>query len=233
MNIVFSLLSVFLQISRGEEQIPQNNTLNIYASEFIKVNGTEFSLDGKIWKPVGFNTYLLIEQAAEVPRGTFRSNFSIGTGKKEILAQFKQAKLLNFTCVRTWLYSVNEKYPLLLEDNIYDERIFGALDWIIAAARTHGLKLIFSFTDFWAENGGIASLILLTGKSAEQPSSLQSEFQGKNVFFVCQDCFNLFVKHIQQILLRKNKITGIQYCDENAVLAWELMVIHIYDDNII
>ena len=168
-----------------------------------------------------------------MPRGTFRSNFSIGTGKKEILAQFKQAKLLNFTCVRTWLYSVNEKYPLLLEDNIYDERIFGALDWIIAAARTHGLKLIFSFTDFWAENGGIASLILLTGKSAEQPSSLQSEFQGKNVFFVCQDCFNLFVKHIQQILLRKNKITGIQYCDENAVLAWELMVIHIYDDNII
>ena len=83
MNIVFSLLSVFLQISRGEEQIPQNNTLNIYASEFVKVNGTEFSLDGKIWKPVGFNTYLLIEQAQKCRVVLSDQTFLSGLGKKK------------------------------------------------------------------------------------------------------------------------------------------------------
>jgi hypothetical protein len=88
--------------------------------------------------------------------------------------------------VRTWLYSINSNYPLFLEDGVYDERLLGALDWIIAVARAHGLKLILSFTDFWPESGGISSLILLSRKFLDL-SPDHSEQYGRSSFFTDQN----------------------------------------------
>ena len=140
-NIILAIPAYF-QISKNE--VYTQSTSDVYTMEFVKVAGTEFLLNNKIWKPVGFNTYLLIEQAAELPYGSFNAIYSDGFGKKEILKQFEQAIFLNFTCVRTWFYSINSKYPLFIEDKVYDERLLGALDWVTAAARAHGLKLILS-----------------------------------------------------------------------------------------
>ena len=125
--------------------------------------------------------------------------------------------------MRTWLYSINSNYPLFLEDGVYDERLLGALDWIIAVARAHGLKLILSFTDFWPESGGISSLILLSRKFLDL-SPHHSEQYGRSSFFTDQNYFSLYIRHVEHILLRKSKITGTRYCDESTVMAWELMV---------
>ena len=219
-NIILAILAYF-QISKNE--VYTQSTSDVYTMEFVKVAGTEFLLNNKIWKPVGFNTYLLIEQAAELPYGSFNAIYSDGFGKKEILKQFEQAIFLNFTCVRTWFYSINSKYPLFIEDKVYDERLLGALDWVTAAARAHGLKLILSFTDFWPENGGIASLMLLSRKSIDLYSD-HSEQHGKGSFFTDQNYFTLYIRHIEHLLLRRSKITGTRYCDESTVMAWELMV---------
>ena len=219
-NIILAILAYF-QISKNE--VYTHSTSDVYTMEFVKVAGTEFLLNNKIWKPVGFNTYLLIEQAAELPYGSFNAIYSDGFGKKEILKQFEQAIFLNFTCVRTWFYSINSKYPLFIEDKVYDERLLGALDWVTAAARAHGLKLILSFTDFWPENGGIASLMLLSRKSIDLYSD-HSEQHGKGSFFTDQNYFTLYIRHIEHLLLRRSKITGTRYCDESTVMAWELMV---------
>ena len=79
-NIILAILAYF-QISKNE--VYTHSTSDVYTMEFVKVAGTEFLLNNKIWKPVGFNTYLLIEQAAEIPYGSFNaiySDFSSPTG---------------------------------------------------------------------------------------------------------------------------------------------------------
>ena len=219
-NIFLAILAHF-QFSKSG--VFTHSISNVYPAEFVKVSGTEFLQNNKTWKPVGFNTYLLIEQAAELPHGSFHAIYSDSFGKNEILKQFEQAILLNFTCVRTWLYSINSNYPLFLEDGVYDERLLGALDWIIAVARAHGLKLILSFTDFWPESGGISSLILLSRKFLDL-SPDHSEQYGRSSFFTDQNYFSLYIRHVEHILMRKSKITGTRYCDESTVMAWELMV---------
>ena len=87
----------------------------------------------------------------------------------------------------------------MLDDAVYDERMLAALDWIIAAARIYKLKLIFPFTDFWAESGGIASILLLArkleGLSFLSDTSILSDTRKE--MFTSQDCFsfilNIFV----------------------------------------
>lgn len=124
--------------------------------------------------------------------------------------------------MRTWFYSINSKYPLFLEDRVYDERLLGALDWISAVARAYGLKLILSFTDFWPDTGGITSFMLTSRKSSDL-SAEHSQY-GRGSFFTGQNYFSLYISHVERMLLRKSKITDTRYCDESAVMAWELMV---------
>ena len=218
-NILLAILAYF-QISQNE--VFSHSIPNVYPSDFVKVAGTEFVLSNKLWKPVGYNTYLLIEQAAELSHGSFQAIYSESLGKNEILKQFDQAILLNFTCLRTWFYSINSKYPLFLEDRVYDERLLGALDWISAVARAYGLKLILSFTDFWPDTGGITSFMLTSRKSSDL-SAEHSQY-GRGSFFTGQNYFSLYISHVERMLLRKSKITDTRYCDESAVMAWELMV---------
>jgi hypothetical protein len=47
--------------------------------------------------------------------------------------------------VRTCLYSINSNYPLFLEDGVYDERLLGALDWIITVARAQINTFFYRF----------------------------------------------------------------------------------------
>jgi len=124
--------------------------------------------------------------------------------------------------LRTWFYSINSKYPLFLEDRVYDERLLGALDWISAVARAYGLKLILSFTDFWPDTGGITSFMLTSRKSSDL-SAEHSQY-GRGSFFTGQNYLSLYIRHVERMLLRKSKLTGTRYCDESAVMAWELMV---------
>ena len=86
MSVIFIVLYAFKPIT-VEGHFHKNLFPDVHTSEFVKMIGTDFSLDGKIWKTAGFNTYLLIEQAAELPRGTFNADFSNGKGKEEILTQ--------------------------------------------------------------------------------------------------------------------------------------------------
>ena len=72
-NIILAILAYF-QLSKNE--VYTHSTSDVYTMEFVKVAGTEFLLNNKIWKPVGFNTYILIEQAAELPYGSFNAIYS-------------------------------------------------------------------------------------------------------------------------------------------------------------
>ena len=81
-NIFLAILAHF-QISKSG--VFTHSISNVYPAEFVKVSGTEFLQNNKTWKPVGFNTYLLIEQAAELPHGSFHAIYSDSFGKNEIL----------------------------------------------------------------------------------------------------------------------------------------------------
>lgn len=40
-----------------------------------------------------------------------------------------------------------------------DERVMCALDWVVAAAKARGLRLILTLTNYWPEYGGLAQYV--------------------------------------------------------------------------
>ena len=77
-NIFLAILAHF-QISKSG--VFTHSIQNVYPAGFSKVSGARFLQNNKTWKPVGFNTYLLIEQAAELRTDPFMRFIQIALEK--------------------------------------------------------------------------------------------------------------------------------------------------------
>jgi len=57
---------------------------------------------------VGWNTYTLIEQAAQLPIGSFDADFGNGNGRRQVIEMFDAAEAAGLNSVRTWQGSHSE-----------------------------------------------------------------------------------------------------------------------------
>lgn len=82
-------------------------------------------------------------------------------------------------------------------------------DRMVALAEKHGLRLILPFVDHWKWWGGREQLAAFYGESADDFYDTNSK-----TYAAYQDI-------IRQVINRTNTLTGRQYKDEKAILAWE------------
>ena len=67
-----------------------------------------------------------------------------------------QAKAAGLTVIRTWAFCDGAEWNALQPaPGEWDERVFAALDWLLAEAGTRGLRVILALTNYWAAYGGI------------------------------------------------------------------------------
>jgi hypothetical protein len=126
------------------------NTPPFNKNDFVRVSGTRF-LTGcppSEYKIVGWNTYTLIEQAAEIPVGSFSADFS-KRGKQQVLEMLDAAAASGFNTVRTWGFNVGESQAFQLRPGVYHEPSFRGLDWVLHQARKRNVRLILVLADYW------------------------------------------------------------------------------------
>jgi mannan endo-1,4-beta-mannosidase len=90
----------------------------------------------------------------------------------------------------------------------FNEEAFKALDNMMAIAAKHGIRLIIPLMDNWPWMGGRAEYAGFRGKD-------------KDAFWTDPELRDDFKKTISFIINRVNTVTGIKYCDDKAILAWE------------
>jgi len=90
----------------------------------------------------------------------------------------------------------------------FDEEAFKALDIVLDVANKKGIRVIIPIIDNWKWWGGIPALV---------------EYRKKNFddFWTDEQLFNDYKDIVNYLVNRKNTITGIQYKDDKAILAWE------------
>jgi mannan endo-1,4-beta-mannosidase len=86
----------------------------------------------------------------------------------------------------------------------------GRLDQAVYLAEQRGLRLILPLTDFWPNLGGMQSYCDWFGLG------------GRDQFYRDGRCRAAYWQWVEQLLLRRNSLTGRFYIDEPAILAWEL-----------
>lgn len=82
-------------------------------------------------------------------------------------------------------------------------------DRMIALADKHGLRLILPFIDHWKWWGGREQLAAFY----DEPETALHDLNSKT--------YAAYLHIIEQVITRKNTLTGREYRDEKAIMAWE------------
>ncbi|XP_058101029.1 mannan endo-1,4-beta-mannosidase 2-like [Magnolia sinica] len=172
---------------------------------FVERNGTQFFLDGKAFYVNGWNSYWLMDQAVE--------DFS----RPRVRAMLQAGEKMGLSVCRTWGFNDGAYNALQISPGRFDERVFKALDWVIAEARQHGIRLIFSLVNNLQQFGGKTQYVKW---ALDEGIGLSSS---NDSFFFDPSIRQHFKTYLKKVLTRKNSITGIEYRNDPTIFAWELI----------
>ncbi|MFJ7266685.1 cellulose binding domain-containing protein [Streptomyces sp. NPDC099050] len=183
------------------------------ADSFATRCGIRFCLDGKEYFFAGANAYDMF-------------TFGAGSGdtetqymdKARIDAHFARMAADGVDVARVWMFSHESWHGFEEREGEFNEQQYAAFDYIIESAKAHDLRLIPVFENYWEAYGGIDTRLRWEGLSGGQPG--RAAFFDKNR---CPGCFTSYKNSVSYALNRTNHYSGVQYKDEPAIFAWELM----------
>lgn len=175
--------------------------------------GIRFCLDAKEYYVAGANAYDLF-------------TFGSGSGdtetaymdKTRIDAHFARMRDDGVDVVRLWMFSHEDWHGFEKTEGVYNEQQFAQFDYIIESARTHGMRLMPVFENYWEAYGGIDTRLRWQGLSGGQPA--RAAFFDKSR---CPGCFTSYKNYVSYALNRTNHYSGVKYKDDPTIFAWDLM----------
>jgi len=110
---------------------------------------------------------------------------------------------------------------------VYNQELLEGLDFVLAEMAKRKMVAILFLNNAWEWSGGFAQYVSWsTKKSIPYPETnghTWGEFMTfSGTFHQCTEGQEMFRKHIKYMLSRTNKITGIPYSQDPAIMTWEL-----------
>lgn len=198
----FASCVAFLYLSFGDFR------LNFYVGkkmDFVARNGTQFVVDGKAFYVNGWNSYWLMDQAVD--------EYS----RPRVRTMLRAGARMGLTVCRTWAFNDNTYHALQIAPGQFDERVFQALDHVIAEANQYGIRLLLSLVNNLQAFGGKTQYVKWAWEEGIGLSS------SNDSFFYDPSIRQYYKNFVKTMLTRKNTITGIEYRDDPTIFGWELM----------
>ncbi|XP_030546258.1 mannan endo-1,4-beta-mannosidase 2-like [Rhodamnia argentea] len=198
----FASCAAFLYLSFGDFR------LNFYVGkkmDFVARNGTQFVVDGKVFYVNGWNSYWLMDQAVD--------EYS----RPRVRTMLRAGARMGLTVCRTWAFNDNTYHALQIAPGQFDERVFQALDHVIAEANQHGIRLLLSLVNNLEAFGGKTQYVKWAWEEGIGSSS------SNDSFFYDPSIRQYYKNFVKTVLTRKNTISGIEYRDDPTIFGWELM----------
>ncbi|MBO3737588.1 cellulase family glycosylhydrolase [Actinoplanes flavus] len=178
---------------------------------FVVRDGHRLELNGKSFRFGGTNNYYLFYKSRAMVDDVFAD-----------------ARAADFTVLRTWAFGLignadgsNSVAPA--PEGVYFQYWDGEkpafndgpnglerLDYVIDAARRHGIKLVLPLTNNWSDFGGIDQYVRWRGG------------QYHDDFYTDPVIKGWYRDYIDHVLNRVNTITGVKYRDDPTIMTWEL-----------
>ncbi|CBI17042.3 hypothetical protein VitviT2T_029214 [Vitis vinifera] len=171
---------------------------------FVQTQNTQFVLDGSPFFFNGFNSYWMMNVAADPSQ------------RNKISEVFGQATASRLSVCRTWAFNDGGNQALQISPGVYDERVFQGLDFVISEAKRYGVRLILSLSNNYKDFGGRPQYVNWA-KSAGAPVNKDDDFYTNEVVK------GYYKNHVKRVLTRINTITRVAYKDDPTIMAWELI----------
>lgn len=173
------------------------------ADGFIQREGAQLTLNGHPFRYGGGNIYWLglDENVGGVGYPThFRVDDAIETAQR-----------MGATVVRAHTLGISTGNPLSLEPSLghFNDQAFDAIDYAVASASRHGIRLLIPLTDNYHYYSG--------GKH----NFTDWEHVPEDDFFVNPRVIADFEAYIDHLLQHVNPLTGLALKDDPSIFAWE------------
>ncbi len=131
---------------------------------------------------------------------------------------FREARALGVTVVRTRAYDDRPMSATAIQTarGVHGEAGLAALDHVVAKAGENSVKLILSLAGTKPDYGGIAQYLAWGGYLAPIPDD-------RRFFFLAGEIREHLKDHVRFMLGHRNPVTGLDYADDPAIMAWEIL----------
>lgn len=190
---------------------------------FVTRQGNRLLLDGKPFKIVGPNMpWLGLDEFNEhgQRKVSYPTHFRIEDG-------LTTARKMGATVVRSHSLGISTGCSLCLMPRLgqFNEAAFEPMDYAIATAGRHGLKLIIPLTDQWHYyHGGKHNFTNWLGYPnipGATPANNGEQRKREARFYTDPKVITAFEDYIRHLLNHTNQYTGLKYKDDPTIMAWE------------
>ena len=189
-------------------------------SDFIKVNGTHFELSGKPYYFTGTNLWY----------GCYLGSTGSSGNRKRLIRELDRLKAIGVSNLRILgasenSYFKNEVEPAIqIKPGVYDDSLLIGMVFLLSEMKKKGMHAVIFLNNYWNWTGGMCqynawagnSKIVKEGKDYGPLMDYAASFYGN---LKAQE---LYIKYIYSIITRINTYTGVQYCNDPTIMAWQL-----------
>ena len=193
-----------------------------FTEGFVKIDNGRFVIDGKPYYYVGTNFWY----------GAILGSQGKGGNRERLLKELDTMKANGINNLRVLvgadgMDAIDTKVEpaLQLAPDVYNDTIFDGLDFFLAELGKRQMYAVLFLNNSWEWSGGYAQYLNWSGYG-EVP---MPKVAGWNAFtnYVAQyakadSAHVLFQKHIRNVLGRTNSYTKKKYCDDPAIMAWQI-----------
>ncbi|WJX44875.1 Mannan endo-1,4-beta-mannosidase 2 [Trifolium repens] len=201
---IFGFASVVLLIymSFGDVRMGFEEEIEL---SFVERKGSQFVLDGKAFYINGWNSYWFMVQSVDVYT------------RPRVSEMLKIGAKMGLTVCRTWAFNDGDYNALQTSPGVFNEQAFKALDYVIAEARRHRIRLLLTLVNNLQAYGGKDQYVKWAWQEGTGLSS------SNDSFFYDPSIRSYYKTYVKTILTRKNTITGIEYRHDPIIFGWELI----------
>lgn len=168
-------------------------------TSFVTQKGKDLLLDGAPFKIAGTN------------------NCYMHYGTNEMIdSLLDDAASMGPNTIRVWgfMKGVSHDHSMQSEPGVYEKAgvnsAWARLDYTVAGAKKRGIRVAVMLTNYWPDFGGMPQYAKWFNKPHQE------------AFYTDKKIIECYKKHIEHMVNRKNKYTGIVNKDEPAIMIWEL-----------
>lgn len=193
---------------------------------FVKVDGTQFEIDGKTYHYIGANFWQAMNLASKG-----------ATGKRDqLLLELDNLENMGVTNLRIMAgtegpnTSPYRVVPAMqVAPGEYDQDLLDGLDFVLSEMSKRNMKAVMCLNNFWHWSGGMGQYLLWANEADSipypppHPNGTWGGYQRFTAkFYSSKKATKLFDDHIKFILKRRNLYSNQDYIDDPTIMAWEL-----------
>lgn len=199
---------------------------NSVAQSFVKRQGHQFVLNGKPYYYIGTNYWYggLLGLEKDKKRGIDRLRKELDFLKSKGVANLR---LVAGAEGQGLVAGVERIGPALQTDKgVFNEQVLDGLDIFLAELAKRDMKAIVFLSNNWEWSGGFLQYLRWNNQIPDSVFRNKMEWETMRdeimKFYACSPCKEDYLKQVDFILNRTNKISKKKYSDEPAIMAWEL-----------